>query len=97
MPRATKAKCAADGAVRGSVPKKVTAPKRNKLYAMPEKIAAGTILTDLSKSQWLIGSSIGTGGFGEIYSACRVGEKTYSYVVKCVSISFMIMMINDKY
>nr|XP_014094074.1 nucleosomal histone kinase 1 [Bactrocera oleae] len=78
MPRATKPKAAADG-----VPKKGPAPKRNKLYAMPEKIAEGTILSDLSKAQWLIGSSIGTGGFGEIYSACRVGEKTYNYVVKC--------------
>ncbi|XP_018791318.1 PREDICTED: nucleosomal histone kinase 1 [Bactrocera latifrons] len=83
MPRATKTKVAADGAAGGGVPKKAAAPKRNKLYAMPEKIAEGTILTDLSKTQWLIGSSIGTGGFGEIYSASRVGEKTYNYVVKC--------------
>ncbi|XP_036324428.1 nucleosomal histone kinase 1 [Rhagoletis pomonella] len=80
MPRAVKAKAGTAGAVTGG---KAAAPKRNKLYAMPEKIAEGTILTDLSKAQWSIGSSIGTGGFGEIYSACRVGEKSFNYVVKC--------------
>ncbi|XP_004524170.1 nucleosomal histone kinase 1 [Ceratitis capitata] len=80
MPRAVKTKT---GALAAGVPKKGSAPKRNKLYAMPEKISEGTILTDLSKAQWSIGSSIGTGGFGEIYSACRVGEKNYNYVVKC--------------
>ncbi|XP_053945917.1 nucleosomal histone kinase 1 isoform X1 [Anastrepha ludens] len=84
MPRVIKTKAGTTGALAGGgVAKKVSAPKRNKLYAMPEKIAEGTILTDLSKGQWSIGSSIGTGGFGEIYSACRLGEKNYNYVVKC--------------
>ena len=60
--------------------------QKSKLYAMPEKIAEGTILTDLSRTQWRIGPSIGTGGFGEIYSAYKVGEKNYDSVVKCVSV-----------
>jgi len=59
---------------------------KSKLYAMPEKITEGTILTDLNKGQWRIGPSIGIGGFGEIYTACRYSEKNYDAVVKCVSI-----------
>ncbi|XP_067630634.1 nucleosomal histone kinase 1 [Eurosta solidaginis] len=84
MSRAVKTKVTSAGAVvSGRAAKKPAAPKHNKLYAMPEKIAEGTILTDLSKTQWTIGASIGTGGFGEIYCACRAGEKNYNYVVKC--------------
>lgn len=66
------------------------APGRKKAangYQMPEPVPLGTILTDTSKRQWKIGPSIGTGGFGEIYSACEVKsaiKKTedYPYVVK---------------
>ncbi|XP_034487114.1 nucleosomal histone kinase 1 [Drosophila innubila] len=65
-------------------PKAAAAKKgKSKLYAMPEKIKEGTILTDLAKGQWRIGPSIGIGGFGEIYAACRNGEKNYDAVVKC--------------
>lgn len=73
MPRAVKPKAAPAKKAKG------------KLYAMPEKLKEGTILTDLAKGQWRIGSSIGIGGFGEIYEACRNGEKNYDAVVKCVS------------
>ncbi|XP_062124362.1 nucleosomal histone kinase 1 [Drosophila sulfurigaster albostrigata] len=69
---------------RAAKPKAAPAKKaKGKLYAMPEKIKEGTILTDLAKGQWRIGPSIGIGGFGEIYAACRNGEKNYDAVVKC--------------
>ncbi|KAH8418068.1 hypothetical protein KR222_011406 [Zaprionus bogoriensis] len=69
---------------RAAKPKAAPAKKpKGKLYAMPEKLKEGTILTDLAKGQWRIGSSIGIGGFGEIYAACRNGEKNYDAVVKC--------------
>lgn len=59
--------------------------KKTKMYNMPEKIKIGTILKDLMDTQWIIGKSIGIGGFGEIYEAAKKGEKKYEYVVKCVS------------
>ncbi|KAH8381240.1 hypothetical protein KR093_000314 [Drosophila rubida] len=69
---------------RAAKPKAAPAKKaKSKLYAMPEKIKEGTILTDLSKGQWRIGPSIGIGGFGEIYAASRNGEKLFNAVVKC--------------
>ncbi|XP_011315456.1 serine/threonine-protein kinase VRK1-like [Fopius arisanus] len=54
-------------------------------YKLPEPIAPGEVLTDLSKKQWIIGKSIGVGGFGEIYSAAAHNGKTpleYPLVVK---------------
>lgn len=58
-------------------------------YKLPDPIPAGEILTDIAKKQWIIGPSIGVGGFGEIYSASihKPGTKTsYNYVVKIVSL-----------
>ncbi|KAH8250349.1 hypothetical protein KR026_011337 [Drosophila bipectinata] len=81
MPRVVKLKAAA-----GTAPAKKAAPAKkgkSKLYDMPEKITEGTVFTDMTKGQWRIGTSIGIGGFGEIYSACKVGEKNYDAVVKC--------------
>lgn len=67
----------------GVVKKKVTA----KGYKKPSPIPNGEILTDVFRQQWKVGPSIGSGGFGEIYSACKVGEsKDYNYVVKIVSL-----------
>lgn len=59
-------------------------------YAAPSHLPAGSILTDMSKKQWKIGPSIGSGGFGEIYSACNASESVkkvddYPFVVKIVS------------
>ncbi|XP_012273530.1 serine/threonine-protein kinase VRK1 [Orussus abietinus] len=54
-------------------------------YKLPEPIPRGEILTDMSKKQWVIGTSIGTGGFGEIYSAAPYNSKQtseYPAVVK---------------
>ncbi|XP_073816718.1 nucleosomal histone kinase 1 [Musca autumnalis] len=67
----------------GGAKKAAAGAKKSKLYNMPEKIKEGTILTDMMKGEWKIGPSIGTGGFGEIYSACKPGENKYEYVVKC--------------
>ena len=46
------------------------APKKKaaNAYKLPDPISAGEILTDLAKQQWILGMSIGVGGFGEIYS-----------------------------
>ncbi|XP_020811350.1 nucleosomal histone kinase 1 [Drosophila serrata] len=81
MPRVAKPKIAA-----GPAPVKKVAPvkkaKKN-MYNMPEKVPEGTVFTDLAKVQWRIGPSIGVGGFGEIYAACKVGEKNFDAVVKC--------------
>lgn len=71
---------------------KVGAKKRKtaKGYNKPSPIPLGTVLKDLGKKTWKIGPSIGSGGFGEIYSACP-GESNvkiyddYLYVVKNVS------------
>lgn len=43
--------------------------KKANCYKKPEPIPYGHIITDTSrKKSWQIGKSIGTGGFGEIYS-----------------------------
>ncbi|XP_017052549.1 nucleosomal histone kinase 1 [Drosophila ficusphila] len=78
MPRVVKPKVAAPA--KKAVPAKKA---KSKMYAMPEKVKEGTVFTDLAKGQWRIGPSIGMGGFGEIYAACKVGEKNYDAVVKC--------------
>lgn len=46
------------------------APKKKaaKLYKMPDPISPGEILADITKRQWILGKSIGIGGFGEVYS-----------------------------
>lgn len=85
MPPKTRppAKAKETGKAAAVVKKEVTA----KGYKQPIPIPNGEILTDVSRQQWKIGPSIGSGGFGEIYSACKIGEssKDYNYVVKIVS------------
>ncbi len=53
---------------------------------MPPPMSPGELLTDFSKkTSWVLGQSIGTGGFGEIYSASNSEAKsTENYVVKIV-------------
>lgn len=73
-----------------AAPKKSAGRKKANGYQTPEKIPLGEVLTDLSKQQWRIGPSIGAGGFGEIYSACKndsgkIKAEDYPYVVKVVS------------
>lgn len=68
-------------------PKKAT--KKNG-YKMPKPLKTGDILIDIFKKQWKIGVSIGIGGFGEIYSACKADSnikkiEDYPLIVKIVS------------
>ncbi|KAJ8670481.1 hypothetical protein QAD02_001740 [Eretmocerus hayati] len=54
-------------------------------YKMPDPIPKGEIVTDLKKQRWIFGSSIGVGGFGEIYAAAPYKDKTptdYPAVIK---------------
>lgn len=54
-------------------------------YKLPEPIPKGEVLRDVKKQKWIIGPSIGIGGFGEIYSAALYKDKTpqdYPCVVK---------------
>lgn len=78
-------------------PKKVAAKKKGANgYARPADVPLGTVLTDMSKKSWKIGPSIGTGGFGEIYSACSAdgtapkNHDGYQFVVKIVGILFYL-------
>lgn len=70
-------------------PKKPAAKKKANGYQMPEKIPLGTVLTDLSKQQWRVGTVIGSGGFGDIYCASKPDAskklEDYPFVVKVVS------------
>ncbi|KAG4079025.1 hypothetical protein HA402_001680 [Bradysia odoriphaga] len=64
----------------GVVKKKVAAKGQHK---KPTPVPNGEILTDVSRVQWKIGPSIGSGGFGDIYSAAKVGDtKDFNYVIK---------------
>lgn len=65
--------------------------RKKNAYEMPKKLKPGTILVDNSKVQWKVGTSIGQGGFGEIYCVTKVSdniknEKDYPFVLKIVSI-----------
>lgn len=53
-------------------------------YKLPDPIPFGEVMTDSTKNQWTIGTSIGCGGFGEIYAAKPAGDKTeiWNYVIK---------------
>lgn len=76
------------------------APRKKKAngYQMPVKIPNGEILTDVCKKQWIIGKSIGVGGFGEIYLAASVDKAAadYKYVVKIVS-TIIVIVTNRLY
>lgn len=67
-----------------------------KKYDMPDPLPQGEVLEDAAKKQWKLGSSIGKGGFGEIYSAQEVGSSGYKYVVKIVSMlsSFVLKVFS---
>lgn len=54
------------------MPRAAMPPKKRKAkangYEFPDPLPLGEILKDVSKKEWLLGPSIGKGGFGEIYS-----------------------------
>jgi vaccinia related kinase len=53
-------------------------------YSMPEPLPKGEILTDIAKTRWKLGPSIGKGGFGEIYAAQDASKSSskYPFVIK---------------
>ncbi|KAL1121995.1 hypothetical protein AAG570_003403 [Ranatra chinensis] len=68
--------------------KKTAKPRQRKAnsYKFPDKLPAGEVIKDVKKKEWTLGSSIGKGGFGEIYcgsskEAVSKGNN-YPYVVK---------------
>lgn len=53
-------------------------------YKLPDPLPFGEVVTDSTKNQWTIGTSIGCGGFGEIYAAKPAGDKSesWNFVIK---------------
>lgn len=54
-------------------------------YRLPDPLPPGEALIDNMKNTWILGESIGVGGFGEIYSAkegSSSGSDDYDYVIK---------------
>ena len=53
-------------------------------YRLPDPLPSGEVLTDNVKSKWILGESIGCGGFGELYLAKSLSEKSndYNFVIK---------------
>lgn len=83
-PKKNAATAAGGGAVVAAGRKR---PAKAAAYQMPEPVPRGFVLTDLAKQPWLVGTSIGTGGFGEIYAACKATAPPkriddYAFVVK---------------
>ncbi|OAD59340.1 Nucleosomal histone kinase 1 [Eufriesea mexicana] len=69
----------------GKVAKRAPRKKGANAYKLPDSISAGEILTDIARKQWILGTSIGVGGFGEIYSAAPYNgkiPKQYPNVIK---------------
>ena len=53
-------------------------------YRLPDPLPIGEELIDITKTRWILGESIGCGGFGELYLARRADAKSseFNYVVK---------------
>ena len=41
-------------------------------YLLPDPIPCGLVIADQRKNRWKVGKKIGSGGFGEIYSATNM-------------------------
>ena len=60
-------------------------PAKRGARKMPPPMPRGEVLTDfLKKTEWVLGCSIGKGGFGEIYTAAKSDGTSEDYVVKIV-------------
>ena len=63
---------------------------------MPPPLPKGEVLTDaIKKGQWVIGTSIGKGGFGEIYMANKHGSSSAAnaqFVIKIVSGKYYLVL-----
>jgi vaccinia related kinase len=56
--------------------------KKPKTTKMPKKIPIGSVVKNVSGDAWILGPSIGKGGFGEIYSARQEGGTHNDFAVK---------------
>lgn len=86
-PAASKASGSGAGAKKARAASGNEKKKRIGPYKMPPPLPKGEILTDFRKNKWSLGTSVGKGGFGEIYTACPSGKSidTAQYVIKIVS------------
>lgn len=50
----------------------------------PPPLPTGQVLTDLAKGRWILGTSVGKGGFGEIYLASPEGSSVTQAAAKHV-------------
>ena len=77
------------------VEKKTVKRKKANGYQMPGHIPKGEILKDTAKNEWVIDTSIGIGGFGEIYSAFKSSDRQHNnYVVKIVSLYYQLKLLS---
>ena len=51
-------------------------------FILPDPFPPGFVLVDNTKKRWVVGKSIGLGGFGEIYAARTAEESQENFVVK---------------
>lgn len=82
-PKKAPAKAAGDAKSKPAPKAKKVAAKGHKL---PDPIKPGAIFVDSAKKSWKVGKSLGSGGFGEVYSATDdVNDNKvdgYKYVMK---------------
>lgn len=64
--------------------KEASRKRAPKAYKLPDPISKGEVMIDTSKQQWIVGESIGIGGFGEIYS----GILSLYYIILIILVYF---------
>ena len=79
---------------------KIKIAKSSSSRKMPLPLPKGEVLSDaIKKQQWILGKSIGKGGFGEIYLAALKGksasEGDAQYVIKIVSFELQNIIYMD--
>ena len=84
-PKRSRAKAADARKPAAAAKKPRVAGKKAGPWKMPPPLPAGEVLCGHDKSQWVLGASVGKGGFGEIYLASPAAGKSPMHVVKVVS------------
>ena len=51
-------------------------------YRLCDPLPKGEVLMDMTNKEWIIGTSIGSGGFGDIYTCRPKADRTEKYVMK---------------
>jgi len=63
-------------------------------YILPDPLPKGLVIQDLRQQKWIIGTSVGIGGFGEIYSAASLNSSdSSSYVIKVVNLFICVLAV----